>query len=192
MSYTPDEIMQYLAEEDVKFIRLAFCDVFGRQKNISVMPSEMKKAFERGIAIDASAIAGFGGESHSDLFLKPDPSDISILPWRPEHGRVVRMFCEIINPDGTPFSADTRNLLKNTVKAATDKGYMFNFGPETEFLTATRAAIRPQFPTTTPAIWILRLTTREKTSAGRYALASSRWVYFPNRRTTSRAPVRIK
>ena len=138
MSYTPDEIMQYLAEEDVKFIRLAFCDVFGRQKNISVMPSEMKKAFERGIAIDASAIAGFGGESHSDLFLKPDPSDISILPWRPEHGRVVRMFCEIINPDGTPFSADTRNLLKNTVKAATDKGYMFNFGPETEFYLFNR------------------------------------------------------
>ncbi len=125
--------MQYLEEEDVKFIRLTFCDVFGKQKNISVMPSEMPKAFERGIAIDASAIAGFGGESHSDLFLRPDTSNIAVLPWRPEHGKVVRMFCSITNPDGTPFAADTRTLLKRTAENAKNKGYEFDFGPESEF-----------------------------------------------------------
>ena len=79
-------VLQYMQEEDVKFIRLAFCDVFGRQKNISIMPQELCRAFEHGIAIDASAVAGFGDESHSDLFLHPDPDTLMPLPWRPEHG----------------------------------------------------------------------------------------------------------
>ena len=35
MNYDEKEIMQYMREEDVKFIRLAFCDVFGKRKNIS-------------------------------------------------------------------------------------------------------------------------------------------------------------
>ena len=73
MKYSRDEVMQYVQEDDVKFIRLAFCDVFGRQKNISIMPEELPRAFEYGIAFDASAIAGFGDESRSDLLLHPDP-----------------------------------------------------------------------------------------------------------------------
>ena len=72
MKYSKQEILQYVSEEDVKFIRLAFCDVFGKQKNISIMPEELPHAFEDGIAIDASAIAGFGDETHSDLLLHPD------------------------------------------------------------------------------------------------------------------------
>ena len=38
MKYSAQEVMQYVSEEDVKFIRLAFCDIYGRQKNISIMP----------------------------------------------------------------------------------------------------------------------------------------------------------
>ena len=101
MQYTPEEIRQYAAEEDVKFIRMAFCDVEGRQKNIAIMPGELDRAFRYGIAIDGSAIPGFGGEVHSDLLLYPDPSTLCVLPWRPEHGRVVRMFCAVTRPDGT-------------------------------------------------------------------------------------------
>ena len=133
MSYTPDEVMQYIEEEDVKFIRLAFCDVFGRQKNISIMPDELKRAFEYGIAIDASAVAGFGGEVYSDLLLHPDPSTIAVLPWRPEHGRVVRMFCRISLPDGRDFEADTRTLLQRAVEDAKKQGVEFFFGSEMEF-----------------------------------------------------------
>ena len=110
MKYSAKEVMQYVAEEDVKFIRLAFCDVYGKQKNISIMPGELPRAFRHGVAIDASAIRGFGEENHSDLFLHPDPSTISVLPWRPGHGRVVRMFCDVRLPDGTPFDADARGL----------------------------------------------------------------------------------
>lgn len=138
MSYTPDETMQYVAEEDVKFIRLAFVDVFGTQKNISIQPGELERAFKYGIAIDASAIAGFGGVVHSDLFLHPDPSTLAVLPWRPEHGRVVRMFCTITYPDGREFLPDTRSLLKTAVAESEKAGYSFYFGSETEFYLFNR------------------------------------------------------
>ena len=133
MKYTKQEVMQFILEEDVKFIRLAFCDLFGAQKNISIMPNEMARAFEYGIAIDASAIEGFGDETHSDLFLHPDPSTLVILPWRPEHGRVVRMYCNITYPDGRPFEGDTRKILQNAVKQAEGSGCRFQFGAKMEF-----------------------------------------------------------
>ena len=133
MKYSKEEVLQYVAEEDVKFVRLVFCDVFGRQKNISIMPDELNRAFTHGIAFDASAIAGFGDEAHSDLFLHPDPETLAWLPWRPEHGKVVRMFCSITYPDGTPFECDTRSLLKSAVEDAKKAGYSFYFGAEQEF-----------------------------------------------------------
>ena len=133
MKYTPEEVMQYIQEEDVKFIRLAFCDVCGCQKNISIMPHELERAFQYGIAIDGAAIAGFGDEVHSDLFLHPDPATITVLPWRPEHGRVVRMFCSVTHLDGTPFVHDTRRILKQAIADAARAGYTFFFGSELEF-----------------------------------------------------------
>lgn len=133
MKYSKAEVLQYMQEENIKFIRLEFCDVFGKQKNISIVPQELPRAFEQGIAIDASAISGFGDESHSDLFLHPDTDTLMLLPWRPEHGRVVRMFCSISYPDGTPFECDTRSLLKKAVQTAKQNGYQFFFGAEQEF-----------------------------------------------------------
>ena len=133
MKYSKDEVLQYVREEDVKFIRLAFCDVFGKQKNISIMPQELPRAFEYGIAFDASSIAGFGDETHSDLLLHPEADTLTVLPWRPEHGRVVRMFCNITYPDGRPFECDTRSLLKKAVEAAKKAGFSFSFGAEQEF-----------------------------------------------------------
>ena len=133
MKYSKQEVMQYIQEEDVKFIRLAFCDVFGKQKNISIMPNELPRAFEYGIAFDASAIAGFGDETKSDLLLHPDSETLMLLPWRPEHGKVVRMFSHITYNDGTPFECDTRSLLKKAVEDAKNAGYRFAFGAEQEF-----------------------------------------------------------
>ena len=133
MTYTNQEIKQFIEEEDVKFIRLAFCDVFGKQKNISIMPTELDRAFREGIAIDAWAVAGFDGFDRSDLFLHPDPQTLAILPWRPESGRVVRMFCDITWPDGEPFVCDSRGFLKKAAAYAAGKGYHFHFGTEQEF-----------------------------------------------------------
>ena len=122
-----------MKEEDVKFIRLAFCDTLGRQKNISILPSELRRAFEDGISFDASAICGFGGAEKSDLLLFPDPSTLNILPWRPSHGKVVRMFCDIRHPDGTPFARDTRAILRRAVADAKAAGITVQFGAEIEF-----------------------------------------------------------
>jgi len=137
MKYSKEEVMQYVREEDVKFIRLAFCDVFGKQKNISIMPDELPRAFEFGIAIDASAIAGFSDEEHSDLFLHPDADTLMPLPWRPEHGSVVRMFCDITYPDGKIFECDTRSILKKAIQDAGNSGFRFFFGAEQEFYLFT-------------------------------------------------------
>lgn len=133
MKYSKDEVIQYVQEEDVKFIRLAFCDIFGKQKNIAIMPDELSRAFEYGISFDASAITGFGDETHSDLLLHPEPDSLMLLPWRPEHGCVVQMFSDISHPNGTPFSCDTRSLLKKAVADAEKAGFSFTIGAEQEF-----------------------------------------------------------
>ncbi|WP_304432170.1 glutamine synthetase family protein [Acutalibacter muris] len=133
MKYTQDEVMQFVQEDDVKFIRLAFCDVSGRQKNISILPGELQRAFERGIPFDGSALPGFGDEACSDLLLHPDPDTLMVLPWRPEHGKVVRMFSRVSLPDGRDFPGDTRSLLQGAVAESEKLGRSFYFGAEQEF-----------------------------------------------------------
>ena len=118
--------MEFVQQEDVRFIRLAFCNVYGKQHNVAIMPSELRCAFEYGIE-------GFGGETRSDLLLRPDPSTLIQLPWRPEQGKVVRMFCDIFYPDGRAFERDTRSILKKAVADAAARGCSFSFGAEMEF-----------------------------------------------------------
>ena len=133
MNYTISEVLQFVEENDVKFIRLAFCDIFGVQKNISIMPSELPRAFDTGISFDASSIDGFMNIDESDLFLVPDPSTLSILPWRPSRGRVVRFFCDIKYPDGRHFEGDGRYILKNVLNELKEMKYICKVGTEFEF-----------------------------------------------------------
>ena len=133
MKYSKEDALEFVREEDVKFIRLAFCDVFGRLKNIAIMPSELPRAFEYGISFDASSIAGFGDEARSDLLLHPEPETLVQLPWRPEHGGVVRMFCDVSYPDGRAYENDARFLLKKAIEEARRMGRQFFFGSELEF-----------------------------------------------------------
>ena len=132
-TYTFQEVMQYVMENDVKFIRLAFCDIFGTQKNISIMPRELSRAFREGISIDASSIRGFANANRSDLLLFPEPSTLSVLPWRPSQGRVVRFFCDIKYPDGTPFECDARQVLRQAQSDMKKLGYSVKIGTECEF-----------------------------------------------------------
>lgn len=133
MNFGYDDVHEFIEQEDAKFIRLAFCDIHGKLKNISVMPDEIKRAFSDGISFDASAIDGFDTEEKSDLFLFPVPSTLNVLPWRPSQGKVVRMFCNIKYPDGRPFELDSRLILENAVKYAKDNGLTIYFGTEFEF-----------------------------------------------------------
>ena len=133
MKYSESEIRQYVMEEDVKFLRMTFFDLAGNQKNMSILPDALDRAFSAGIAFDASAIPGFGSELHSDLFLRPDTSTLCLLPWRPVHGRVARLFCRILHSDGTPFAGDARALLQSAVDDSEKAGISFAFGSEMEF-----------------------------------------------------------
>ena len=133
MYYSKEEVKEFIEQEDVKFVRLAFCDINGKQKNISISPAELDRAFDEGISFDASAIEGFGNELRTDLMLHPISKTLNVLPWRPSQGKVVRMFCNIKYPDGTPFEIDTRQILQNAVKEAKSMGLTVQIGTEFEF-----------------------------------------------------------
>ncbi|MBQ4013766.1 MAG: glutamine synthetase [Treponema sp.] len=131
--YSESDVLDYVNEEDIKFIRLAFFDLNGVQKNVSILASQLESAFKNGVSFDASAIYGFESPEKSDLFLHPDPTTLSVLPWRPNTGKVARMFCNIRYPDGRAYEKDSRAILQNAVKAAKDAGVEFMFGTEIEF-----------------------------------------------------------
>lgn len=133
MLFTAEDVFDFVEQEDVKFIRLAFCDAFGRQKNIAIMPDELHRAFSDGISFDASAIRGFGSMVKSDLLLFPIPSSFNVLSWRPGGGKVVRMLCNIMRPDGTEFELDPRRILRDAVFKAGELGLTVYFGSEFEF-----------------------------------------------------------
>ena len=133
MNTTASEVLEFVKENDVKFIRLGFCDLFGVQKNIAIMADELPSAFENGVSFDAHAINGFRDAVRSDLLLFPDPATLTVLPWRPGPGRVARFYCDIKNPDGSAFSFDGRALLKQVVRRAEKLGYSLKIGAECEF-----------------------------------------------------------
>ena len=133
MNYTANEVIEFVRENDAKFVRLGFCDLFGFQKNISIMPDELPTAFEHGVSFDAHAIRGFSDVTKSDLLLFPDPTTLTVLPWRPGPGRVVRFFCDIKHPDGSTFLHDSRHLLKRVIERGERMGYVCKVGAECEF-----------------------------------------------------------
>lgn len=148
MDATVKEVLKFVRENDVKFIRLAFCDLLGTQKNISIMPSQLEYAFTQGISFDASAITGFGNERQSDLFLFPEAATLCVLPWRPQQGRVVRFYCDIKYPDGRAFACDTRAILKRVIEQYTQKKLVCKIGAECEFYLFTTDELGN--PTQTP------------------------------------------
>lgn len=129
MNYTPKEILNFVEENDVKFIRLTFTDINGNLRNIAIMPAELPYAFEHGIPFDATTFAG----CHSDLLLFPDISTLSVLPWRPKTGRVIRFFCNIKCTDGTIYKGDLRQELGGYIEALEEKGIVCQIGTKCEF-----------------------------------------------------------
>jgi len=133
MNSTMNEILELVKENDIKFVRLTFCDILGYQKNIAIMAEQLQSAFENGVSFDAHSIRGFRDVARSDLFLFPDPTTLAVLPWRPGPGRVARFYCDIKNPDGSLFLHDGRTLLKQVVERAEKLGYVCKIGAECEF-----------------------------------------------------------
>ncbi len=133
MAYTKEDIIRIVQEEDIKFIRMQFVDVLGQLKNVAITVSQIGKALDNQIAMDGSSIEGFVRINESDQYLHPDLNSFAIYPWRPHHGRVARLICDVCNPDGSPFIGDPRGVLRRVQKRAADLGYTMNIGPECEF-----------------------------------------------------------
>jgi glutamine synthetase len=133
MDKQQEYVLRTVEERDVRFIRLWFTDVLGLLKSVAITASELENAFEEGIGFDGSAIDGFARVQEADMLAVPDASTFQILPWRPESQGVARMFCDIVTPDGQPFAADPRQVLKRTLERAQDMGFTFYIHPEMEF-----------------------------------------------------------
>ena len=127
-------ILEMAKKHDVKFIRLWFTDILGYLKSFAITVEELEGALEEGMGFDGSSIEGFARIDESDMIAMPDPDTFQLLPWHPkEHSAVARMFCDIVEPDGTPYKGDPRRILKETLKRASDLGYTFYVGPELEY-----------------------------------------------------------
>ena len=134
MSYSKEDIIRMVKEEDVEFIRLQFTDIFGQLKNVAITASQIEKAVNDQIMFDGSSIEGFVRIDESDQYLYHDLDSFAIFPWRPSHGRVARLICDVHDPDGKPFVGDPRHVLKRALKRAEEMGFdAFNVGPEAEF-----------------------------------------------------------
>lgn len=129
MFYSPKDVIKFVEENDVKFIRLTFSDILGNLKNVSIMPNGLANAFENGVSFDGVVLDG----NHTDLLLFPDASTLSVLPWRPKTGRVVRFFCYIKNPDGSDYTGDVRDDLYRELKKRREQGYNCKISTECEF-----------------------------------------------------------
>ena len=126
-------VLQQARELDVKFIRLWFTDILGSLKSMAITVEALPEALEEGIDFDGASIEGFARVDESDKVAMPDPSTFAILPWRPQANRVARVFCDVLEPDGTPFEGDPRWVLRRQLKRAADLGYTFYVGPEIEY-----------------------------------------------------------
>ncbi|MFH0845773.1 MAG: glutamine synthetase family protein [Pseudomonadota bacterium] len=130
---TIEDAKKEVEEKEISFIQFWFTDVLGMLKSFAVTPSELEEGMTEGMGFDGSSIEGFARIQESDMIAKPDPSTFQLVPWRSGERPVARMFCDILNPDGTPYEGDPRYVFKRLLKKAADKGYSFNVGPELEY-----------------------------------------------------------
>lgn len=126
-------VLKECKEGGVEFIRLWFTDILGMLKSFSITIEELEEALEEGIGFDGSSITGYHDIQESDTIAMPDPQTFTLLPWRPTDRSVAKMYCDILNPDGTPYIGDPRYILKRQLKKAADKGFTFYVGPELEY-----------------------------------------------------------
>jgi len=131
--FTAEQVLKIVKEKNVHFVQFWFTDVLGILKSFSVSPSELETALQEGMGFDGSSIEGFARIEESDMIAMPDPSTFCLIPWLDRNGPVARVFCDIVNPDMTPYEGDPRYALKKMMKRAEEAGYTFYVGPELEY-----------------------------------------------------------
>lgn len=128
-----DYVLRSVEQRDIRFVRLWFVNILGRLKNFAISPEDLEVAFEEGIGFDGSAIEGFATPEEADMLAFPDASTFQILPWRPSHNGVARVFCDVCTPDRKPFAGDPRDALRRMFRKAEKAGYLLNVGAELEY-----------------------------------------------------------
>lgn len=128
-----DYVLRSVEQRDIRFVRLWFVDILGCLKNFAISPEDLEVAFEEGIGFDGSAIEGFATPEEADMLAFPDASTFQILPWRPSHNGVARVFCDVCTPDCKPFTGDPRDALRRMFRKAEKAGYLLNVGAELEY-----------------------------------------------------------
>ena len=118
---TKEDVLKIVKEKDVSFIQFWFTDVLGMLKTFAVTPSELEGGMNEGMGFDGSSIEGFARIEESDMVAMPDPNTFQMLPWRSGERPVARMFCDIVNPDQTPYDGDPRYVLKRLLKKIGEK-----------------------------------------------------------------------
>jgi glutamine synthetase len=132
LSAEAEYVLHTIEERGIRFVRLWFTDVLGFLKAFTITSQELEGALTEGMGFDGSSIDGFARIQESDMVALPDPSTFQLIPWKTEHA-VARMFCDILEPDGTPFAGDPRGVLKRQLGRAADRGFTFYVGPELEY-----------------------------------------------------------
>ncbi|HDG98635.1 MAG TPA: glutamine synthetase, partial [Desulfobacterales bacterium] len=127
------DVLRVVEERGVSFIQFWFTDVLGNLKSFAVTPTELEEGLTEGMGFDGSSIEGFARIQESDMIAKADPTTFQLIPWRGEDRPVGRMFCDILNPDGSPYEGDPRYVLKRLLKKIGEMGYTFYVGPELEY-----------------------------------------------------------
>jgi glutamine synthetase len=129
-----EQIKETIKQKHVELLHLQFVDIEGILKHVTVTAEQLDDVVEGKIMFDGSSIKGFSPINKSDLYLLPDLNTFAVLPWTVEEGySEARFLCSVLNPDGTLFEGDPRNVLKKTVDRAAEKGYTISVGPELEF-----------------------------------------------------------
>jgi glutamine synthetase len=143
-------VLRTVEERGIRFVQLWFTDVLGTPKTFSITPAELENALDEGMTFDGSAIDGFSRVQESDVLARPDSKTFQLLPWHshgsPTHGDgshshrsdspeapVARVFCDILNLDGSPFQGDPRHVLRRSLERARQDGFTFYVAPEMEY-----------------------------------------------------------
>jgi glutamine synthetase len=131
---TPEDVISYVEEHGIRFIRLWFTDILGQLKAFSINSKELRNAFDSGMGFDGSSITGFNAIEESDMIAVPDASTFAPLPWHEKEDDVARMFCDIKTPERTPYEGDPRHVLRRAVQRAEAMGFdHYYVGPELEY-----------------------------------------------------------
>src|SRR5213083_2097279 len=112
-------------KEGVRFVNLQFTDVVGMVKSVTIPIHQLEDCIDHGKWFDGSSIEGFARIAESDMYLMPDLSTFSVIPWERGENTTARIICNVFTPDREEFPGDPRYVLRRNMADAAAPGYVF-------------------------------------------------------------------